>query len=229
MLDHPAAHTVAPQTQKTGLQESNHRIANNLALVSSLMRMKANAIAKTNDTLTADEAAGLLREVAMRVESVARLHRLLSGEGVGADIPAGAHLSEICTGISSSLAYDHQVVFDDESGTLKLPPERLNALSLFLAEGLTNSIKHAHPAGAPGKITVRLHGDHDAIHLAIQDDGVGLPVGFDSQRHGGLGMRIMRSLSAQLGGSMSMKATDLGVRVALRLPAMYAAAAPSQV
>lgn len=225
MLDTPITRGAIPTAQKTASQESNHRIANNLALVSSLMRMRANAIAKQGDCLSADEAAGLLKEVALRVESVARLHRLLSGEGVGADIPAGAHLAEICTGISSSLSYDHEVTFDDESGALRLPPERLNALSLFLAEGLTNSVKHAHPAGAPGRINVRLHGDVDAIHLAIQDDGVGLPVGFDAQNHGGLGMRIMRSLTGQLGGSMSIRATDLGVRVALRLPAHMPASA----
>src|SRR5262249_39060649 len=114
-----------------------------------------------------------------------------------------------------------------QSGELSLPAERLNTLGLFLVESLTNAIKHAHPTGVPGKVDVRLHGDQGAVHLAVQDDGVGLPVGFNPQTDGGLGMKIMRSLSAQRGGAMSVKADVLGVRIGLRLapPAPTAALA----
>ncbi len=210
-------------------RESNHRIANNLALVSSLLRMKSNAIAKRGAPLDAKEVAELLTEVAVRVDGVAKIHRLLSACEGQASVAAGPYLSEICTSVASSIGGAHSVAFDDESGDLAMPAERLNALGLFLAECLTNSIKHAHPAGVPGQVSVRLqHGDEGAVHLAIQDDGVGLPVGFDPNRDGGLGMRIMRSLSAQLGGSMQVRATDLGVRVGLRLPQPATDGAPAE-
>jgi two-component sensor histidine kinase len=200
-------------------RESNHRIANNLALIASLVRMKASAIRKRESDLTPQEAADQLKEIALRIDGVAKLHRLLSSQDASAPITAGPHLADICAGVSLALATDHDVAFHDESDAFALPAERLNALGLFLTEGLTNAIKYAHPAGAPGKVVVRFSAHNGGAHLAIQDDGVGLPEGFDPAKNGGLGMRIMRSLSEQLDAAMSMDASDLGLQVGLNLKA----------
>jgi two-component sensor histidine kinase len=208
----------ADLASKTKSEESNHRIANNLALVSSLVRMKANAVLKRGETLMPEDAAAMLKEVAQRIEGVSKLHRLLASSSAQDHVVAASYLSEVCNGVAGSFAEQSTIAFRDYSEGLALPPERLNALGLFLAEGLTNAYKYSHPAGAPGRIEVTFAVRDCGIRLTVQDDGVGLPEGFNPQTDGGLGLRIMRSLSEQLGGAMSVKSNPLGLRVGLEAP-----------
>jgi two-component sensor histidine kinase len=210
---------------RTAIEESNHRIANNLALVASLVRMKANATVRHGQPLQPADAASMLKEVAQRIDGVAKLHRLLSSPAAQQWAPAGVYLADVCKGVADSFGNGSDIAFKDESGGLALAPERLNALGLFLAEGLTNAFKHAHPASAPGRIEVRLTAlEEGVVQLLIQDDGIGLPEGFDPKTDGGLGMRIMRSLSDQLSGALSIKANPFGLCIGLRAPAESKAA-----
>jgi two-component sensor histidine kinase len=201
-------------------RESNHRIANNLTLVSALLRLQANAIAKNGEPLSAQTAAGTLIEAATRIENVGRLHRLLSGEHD--DAVAGPYLADVCAGIMGSLAHTDEITFDDKSGGARLAPERLNAIGLFLTEALTNAFKHAHPAGAPGVIRVKFGRNGHDLELESHDDGVGLPEGFDPAKDGGLGFRIMRSLAAQIGGTLSFPRRQFGLCIRLRAPVAVA-------
>jgi two-component sensor histidine kinase len=202
-------------------RESNHRIANNLALVSALLRMQSTAIGKKANPLEAHDAANMLVEAAMRVENVGRLHRLLSGEQEDATA-AGPYLADVCAGVSGSLAYTDVVAYTDQSGGARMAPERLNALGLFLTEALTNAFKYAHPAGAPGVIRVNFSRSGHDLELESHDDGVGLPEGFDPEKDGGLGFRIMRSLAAQVGGTLSFPRRDFGLCIRLCAPVAVA-------
>lgn len=210
----------AETVRKSASEESNHRIANNLALVSGLVRMKANSVLKRREALEPEEVAAMLTEVAQRIEGVAKLHRLLASGPAKDQLVAGPFLAEVCSGIAGTFAGPNAIAFQDDSQSLALAPERLNALGLFLAEGLTNAFKHSHPAGAPGRIAVTFAVNCESgLQLAIQDDGVGLPEGFDLKKDGGLGLRIMRSLSEQLGGALSIKTNPFGLNVGLNAPA----------
>lgn len=215
----------AEMVRKTAAEESNHRIANNLALVSSLVRMKANAVLRRGDELDAEEAAAMLREVAQRIEGVSKLHRLLASGPANDHVHAGPFLAEVCDGVAGSFSSHHEITFHDRSEAMALAPERLNALGLFLAESLTNAFKYSHPAGAPGRIDVTFTTTRDdGLHLAVQDDGIGLPEGFDPQKDGGLGLRIMRSLSEQLGGALLIKSNPFGLQVGVQAPTLVQAA-----
>jgi len=59
----------------------------------------------------------------------------------------------------------------------------------------------------------------------VSDDGVGLPEGFDPEKSGGLGFRVMRSLAAEIGGALQIQSTPLGatLRVSLACAAMAGA------
>lgn len=203
-------------------REANHRIANNLALVSAMVRMQATALSKKNEPLTAPEAAAVLLETAARIESVARLHRLLSQDVDLTALAAGPYLSDICAGVSGSLSACDGVEFHDQSGAAQLAPNRLNALGLFLTEALTNAFKYAHPAGAPGRIMVTFRRNGHNLELESQDDGVGLPEGFNPHKDGGLGFRILRSLAKQMSATLSFPRCDVGFCLRLDLPVAVA-------
>ncbi|MES1203695.1 MAG: sensor histidine kinase [Pseudomonadota bacterium] len=200
------------------LREANHRIANSLTLVSGLVRMQAADLAHKAQPLSPKEAGAALLEAASRIESVARLHRLLSNELDRGDLCAGLYLGDICNGVAGSMSRADRIVYLDESGLARLAPERLNALGLFLTEALTNALKHAHPANAPGRVDVTFKREGHDLQLEIADDGVGFPEAFQPLADGGLGFKIMRSLAGQMEADLTFPDRDFGVCIRLDLP-----------
>jgi two-component sensor histidine kinase len=79
-------------------------------------------------------------------------------------------------------------------------------LGLILNEAITNACKYAFPAGRAGTVSVsllRLPDLQPAMYqLLIQDDGVGLPEGFDPARSRSLGMTLLHGFSRQIGGQL---------------------------
>ena len=69
---------------------------------------------------------------------------------------------------------------------------------LIFNELLTNALRHAFPDDRPGQIRIALQRLPDQrIRLAVEDDGVGLPTGFDWQAAPSLGFRLVRMLAEQ--------------------------------
>ena len=82
---------------------------------------------------------------------------------------------------------------------------------LVLVELIGNAIRHAFP-GRAGTIDVTLQAGPDGtVTLAVADDGVGLPAGFDPGKDGGLGLQLVRLLGAgQLRGKLDCSGTGPG-------------------
>ncbi len=86
-------------------------------------------------------------------------------------------------------------------------------------EAIMNSLEYAHPTGIPGKIELSSAVQEDGtLRIQIADDGVGLPEGFDTERDGGSGFRTMRRASHELGASLSIESSSLGLVICLTLP-----------
>ena len=54
--------------------------------------------------------------------------------------------------------------------------------------------------------------------MTVSDDGVGLPEGFDPQRSGNIGFRMIRTLVERLAGEIEYDSSCLGLTVTLRIP-----------
>jgi len=55
-----------------GVAEADHRIANNLASLSGLIRLQRGTISKSGKPYTADQVCGLLDDISARIEATAR-------------------------------------------------------------------------------------------------------------------------------------------------------------
>ncbi|GDY56477.1 hypothetical protein SVIO_071000 [Streptomyces violaceusniger] len=97
-------------------------------------------------------------------------------------------------------------------------------LSMVLTEVLQNALEHGFGPGEQGTVevsAVRGGGDEESrLVVVVQDDGRGLPEGFDPQRAGNLGLQIVRTLvEGELGGTFDMvPAPERGTRVMLDFP-----------
>jgi two-component sensor histidine kinase len=92
---------------------------------------------------------------------------------------------------------------------------------MVLTEVLQNAVEHGYPAGEPGRIEVDVTRLVGRLEVTVQDDGRGLPSGFDLDGSTTLGLSIVRTLvESELGGRLSVEAapSGQGTRVTIDVP-----------
>ena len=82
---------------------------------------------------------------------------------------------------------------------------------LIVNELITNSLKHAFPDGRHGTVRVVLACVRGECILVVEDDGVGLPEGFDWRRGESLGLQLVQILAKQVDGTVKV-GRDSGTR-----------------
>jgi two-component sensor histidine kinase len=91
-----------------------------------------------------------------------------------------------------------------------LSVSRAGAIGLIANELVTNAMKHAFPDDREGAITIGFHREADDFLLTMSDNGVGLEMPPEPQGEGpqrsGMGGRLVRALTAQLGGHIETSA-----------------------
>ncbi|WP_157271767.1 sensor histidine kinase [Azohydromonas aeria] len=202
------------------LHEVHHRVKNSLQLVSSLLSLQARGIADA-------DARAALQEARTRVSVVARVHEQLYESGAHGTLDIAQHLRRLAEDTLSSLGGGRiRLDFDGQAQPV-LALEQAVPLSLVLAELLTNAVKYAFPGGGHGTVTLRLTEDEGRLRVALADDGVGLPAGFDPGASRGLGMRIVQALLLQLDAQLENPRTQRGACFVITMRACSAAGAPA--
>ncbi|HEV7626550.1 MAG TPA: histidine kinase N-terminal domain-containing protein [Streptomyces sp.] len=203
-------------TKDATIREIHHRVKNNLQTVAALLRLQARRM----DSERGREA---LNEAVRRVGSIAIVHETLSqtlDERVEFDEIADrvlAMVAEISPGRVIGHRTGHFGVLEAEVAT---------PLSMVLTEVLQNALEHGFGPGEQGTIevgAVRSGGagkETGRLLVTVQDNGRGLPEGFDAKHTGNLGLQIVRTLvEGELGGEFDMvPAPGRGTRVVFDLP-----------
>lgn len=197
--------------------EIDHRIANHLSMIAGLVRLRACAA----DTAAPLDAGAVLRAAASQIDAVGRLHRLLSRRPGQDTIDLGGFLREICDALSETVAAATDMTLTQSyAGDLHLPRDQVLPIALVVCEAVANAAKYAHPAGLPGRVHVAcIDAGAAGLSISVEDDGVGFPEDFDPGRDGGLGLRVIRALTRQLGGRSTFTTGALGALYRLDLPA----------
>jgi two-component sensor histidine kinase len=211
-----------PSTLATDLvAEANHRIANSLALLVSMVRMQAVAVKKKAEPFSNAEVRHLLDGIAARINTIGQLHRILAQSAGGGVISLKPHLHDVTDALVTALSSpEQQVRVVHAGGDCLVLMRHVQPIVLILCEIFINAMKYAHPAGAPLVMTVDCQPAADGrLVLTISDDGVGLPDGFQAEQIGGMGFRVMRGLAAEIGGELRIESTQLGLSFRLSVPA----------
>jgi two-component sensor histidine kinase len=193
-------------------QELQHRVANNLQFVASMLRLKRRA-------LQLDPSAGerLFESAQSRLDTMARLHRRLYSPD-SLERPVGEFLQSLCDDILASRGVQ-TINCNVVAPAMAFDLQRLVALGLLLNELVTNSVKHGFIDRESGTVTVSLQPNGPSrLVLTVADNGRGLPPGIDLVEANSLGLRIMNSLVAQLGGEMSWLEQQQGTAVRIEFP-----------
>jgi PAS domain S-box-containing protein len=192
------------------LKEVHHRVKNNLQVITSLINLQA---AQIED----GRVLALFDETRNRVYSIAAIHELLYRSTSLASI----HLADYARQLVPDLVrlYDAQERIETkvEGDGVTLELQRAVPYGLLLNELVSNACKHAFPGGQRGEFTVSLRCEEGHILATVTDTGVGLPSGFDYRQASSLGLRLVHSLTRQLGGTVTVRSGP-GTTVEVRLP-----------
>ncbi len=168
------------------LRELQHRVANNLALITALIRVEARNVQERSSLEQFSRLAG-------RVEALGLLYRSLSDEGKPETIDLGAYLSGIASAVMRAHAMEG-IHFDLQ---LDLWPVSINVAlptGLVVNELLTNSLKHGFGGRNGGTITLKSLVESDGCRVSVSDNGIGLANEMDWPRKGKLSNLMVQSL-----------------------------------
>jgi two-component sensor histidine kinase/CHASE3 domain sensor protein len=201
------------------LQDTNHRIGNSLATVSSLLALQMMR-SKSESVRTALEAARL------RVHAVASAHRRLR---LGDDLEtasADEFLSAVLEDIAETQTDGGRINLRGELAPIEVSARDATTLGILVGELVTNALKYAFPGERKGDIIVTFGRDEAGVPvLTVRDTGVGMPPE-DTAGEPGLGSVIIRQLSEQFGGKPSYRTpTDGGTEITIGLPQLVKVAA----
>ena len=108
-----------------------------------------------------------------------------------------------------------------EGGEAPLHADQATPVSLVMLEFVNNALEHGF-AERGGLVRVSLAREDQTYLLTVTDDGDGLPEGFDPVAVRSLGLKIVRTMAGQLGGSFSIVRGKPGAVCHLRFPALDA-------
>jgi two-component sensor histidine kinase len=193
------------------LREVNHRVANSLQLVSSLVTMQAAAVS--------DQAArDALAETQGRIAAIGQIHRRLYTSDDVRFVEIGTYLEGLVEELQHALKGDgraHPIRLDAEN--VPVPTDRAVSLGMMVTELVTNAYKYAYPNGAKGEIRVRLTCEANNLSICVEDDGVGWSGAPGSGT--GLGTKIINSMARALGAPIEFDTAHKGTRIVLRFTA----------
>jgi len=205
--------------------EANHRVANSLALLGSLVRMQARSVGRVGKAYSGAEIRFMFDGITARIAAIGQLHRMLAHNHHDGVVGLNGHLREVVSALTAAYSSDQRQVRVEHRGVECLVLTKyIQPLTLILCETLTNAMKYAHPAGAAAQIRIGCDAREDGtLRVSIADDGVGLPEGFDPAKDGGIGFQIIRALCADMDAGLEILSGSLGLKVVITIPAALVA------
>lgn len=181
------------------LKEIHHRVKNNLQIISSLLNLQSGHIRDPR-------ALEVFKEGQGRVRSMALIHEKLYQSDDLARVDFHEYISNLAAYLFRSYEVNSgAVTLNVEAEDVLLGVDTAIPCGLIINELVSNSLKHAFPAGTGGSINIRLRpAGPERLTLAVSDDGVGLPPGFDARNTPSLGLQLVNTLARQLGGEVEV-------------------------
>lgn len=189
------------------LKEIHHRVKNNLQVISSLLKLHA-------EQLAIPEARAAFEEAEQRVRAIAMLHEHLHETQGSGTVEFASYARLLAEALMRLAGVDVRLVLEVSDVHLSL--DQALPCGLILNELMSNALKHAWPPTFTGvrSLAVRASRVERDVLLEVSDNGVGFPA---ELRVGSLGLHLVRTLSRQLAGALTLS-SDGGAVARLKFP-----------
>jgi two-component sensor histidine kinase len=192
------------------LEELEHRVANSLQIIASIIMLKARAV-------ESEETRRHLQDAHNRVISVAAVQKHLHGSVTKGSIEMGPYLATLCSALAQSMISDNRPISIKVSGSGGVSTSRsAESIGLIVTELVINSLKHAFDETTKdGVITVTYDGSGTDWQLAVADNGSGKPDGAFAHPKTGLGTSVVKALARQLDAQVVTLSCASGTKVSV--------------
>ena len=189
------------------LQELQHRVANSLQIIASVLMMSARKV-------QSEETRGYLKDAHNRVMSIAALQQQLAATSAD-KIGLRSYFTQLCQSLGASMIHDPtQIKLDVAIDDSVVDADASIGLGLIVTELVINALKYAFPEDRPGRIVVDYHSRQGSWILSVIDDGVGFGAGGKSTPPG-LGTSLVQALAKQLRADVLISSANPGTAVSI--------------
>ena len=194
------------------LREINHRVKNNLQIISSLLNLQSRGIQ--------DEKALRSFEVSQeRIRAMALIHEKFYRSDDLAKIDFGEFISSLAADLGNTYGLGQQrIELKIDAEEILLGVDTAIPCGLIVNELVSNSLKHAFQGRERGEISIRLRTEESQHTMVVKDNGVGFPPDFDIAQVDSLGLTIVKALANQMGGQVTLLSKD-GANTEVNFPA----------
>ena len=188
------------------IQEIHHRVKNNLQTIASLLRLQMRKGLP-------EESKSHFNDTLNRIYSISSVYEIiLANEDADED---DIDIIELTKKVCSTLVHNHiDLVMQSNGNRITASSKKAVSIALIVNELVQNSLKHAFPEEASGKITVDFCLNEEHLELHIFDNGVGM-----KKTNASLGLEIVHNLVANdLDGEFHYLPKDLGTHAVVAFP-----------
>lgn len=189
------------------MRELNHRVKNNLAMVSALISLKNQALGESAD----------LSDVSGQLNAIIRLHNRLSSGENGDTVDVSSYLREVvatAVGVYGDDGVDQEI----DVPPVSLPSRTAITLGLIVNELATNAVKHGFGRSANNRVSLVVGRQDKTITLDFANSGDPIPPDVDVDNPQSMGLQLIHALVGQLGGLIRID-KEPEPRFLLRFPA----------
>jgi len=196
----------ALETQTALLHEVDHRVKNNLQMISSLILMQSRTI---QDEAVKQSLITMLE----RIEALSTMHRRLYQSQDVSKFDVSDFARDLVSDLLATSGRP-QITSKLELEPIVVPAEKATPVALIVNELVTNALKHAFKDNA-GSIGIKMTQPDGHLILEVSDDGVGMD---GKATDGTFGMRLIRQLGRQLRAEVEWRNASPGTHVIVRMP-----------
>lgn len=179
------------------MKEIHHRVKNNMQMVSSVLRLKANSTENA-------EVQFALEDSQTRIYSMALAHQKMYRQDNFKAIELSEYVREIVEMLFNPVSDEHLDEFNFAGEEIYMDVDQAQAVGFIAHELATNSLKYAWPNGGKRILNLSIKQESSTIYIQFSDNGIGLPDTFDYASTKSIGMRLVRSFTQrQLNGEMA--------------------------
>ncbi|MBW6425220.1 ATP-binding protein [Rhizobium sp. XQZ8] len=190
------------------LKELQHRVKNNLQMITALIRMEARNAQHPDESARFNRLAG-------RVDALTILYRSLSDINADETVDLGTYLSQIASAVMAAHAVQG-IRLDMKVDTWPVSVNIAMPVGLVVNELMTNALKHAFKDRKGGEIVLRCVVDDAGCRISVADNGIGLTNPSDWPRRGKLSAMIVQSIKQNARADVQVESTPgTGMKVTI--------------
>jgi two-component sensor histidine kinase len=182
------------------LQELNHRVTNNLQVISSMLRRKIRRLSDENSKLA-------LKEINKRVMDISAIHLGLYSQNDSRPINLKHYIRNITNTLEKLYTFEQSPVkITINAPNIEMAHKDAVFFGLIINELVTNAMKYAFQNEESPELWIEvIKKNNNQYMMQVRDNGKGVPDDFDLEKAKSSGLKLVNLITQMLDGTFKMK------------------------